>query len=96
MAIETRPFDPAEYVEGPEGVQAYLADAFETGDPAEIADALGVVARAAGMSTLAQRTGLTRQALYKALNRDGNPEFATILKVAQALGFRLTPEPIPA
>jgi probable addiction module antidote protein len=84
MAIETRPFDPAEYVEGPEGVQAYLADA------------LGVVARAAGMSTLAQRTGLTRQALYKALNRDGNPEFATILKVAAALGYRLTPEPISA
>lgn len=94
MAIETRPFDPAEYLDTPEGVEAYLEDAFAGGDPAEITDALGVVARAIGMSQLAERTGLTRPALYKALSREGNPEFATIMKVAQALGFRLSPHRI--
>jgi probable addiction module antidote protein len=54
---------------------------------------LGVVARAHGMSQLAAETGLSRQSLYKALSSDGNPEFATVLKVMQALGFRLHPEP---
>lgn len=91
MAIETRPFDPSEYLDTSEGIQAYLEDAFAGSDPAEITDALGVVARAIGMSQLAARTGLARPALYKALSREGNPEFATIVKVAQAFGFRLSP-----
>jgi len=91
MKIETRPFDPAEYLDTPEGIEAYLEDAFASGDPGEITDALGVVARAVGMTQLADRTGLSRPALYKALSRDGNPEFATIVKVASALGFKLSP-----
>jgi probable addiction module antidote protein len=91
MPIETRQFDPSEYLDTPEGIQAYLEDAFAGGEPSEITDALGVVARAIGMSQLAERTGLTRAALYKALSREGNPEFATIVKVAQALGFKLSP-----
>jgi probable addiction module antidote protein len=70
---------------------AYLDGAFADGDANEIADALGVVARARGMSQLAEETGLSRQALYKALNSDGNPEFATVLKVIRALGYRLHP-----
>jgi probable addiction module antidote protein len=94
MAIETRPFDPAEYLDTPEGIHAYLEDAFAGGDPSEITDALGVVARAVGMSSLAHRTGITRPALYKALSREGNPEFATIMKVAEALGFKLSPVPV--
>jgi probable addiction module antidote protein len=69
---------------------------FEDGSPAEIADALGVVARAHGMSALAADTGISRQALYKALSSDGNPGFAMIMKVANALGFRLTAERISA
>jgi probable addiction module antidote protein len=94
MTIETRPFDPAAYLDSPDAVLAYLDGAFADGDAGEIADALGVVARAHGMSQLAEKTGLTRQALYKALSRDGNPEFATVLKVVCALGFRLHPEPV--
>lgn len=90
MAIETRPFDPSEYLDSDEGIQAYLEDAFASGDPSEITDALGVVAKAVGMSELARRTGLTRPALYKALTREGNPEFATIVKVAEALGLKLS------
>jgi len=92
MTIETRPFDPAAYLDGPDAMLAYLEGAFADGDANEIADALGVVARARGMSQLAEETGLSRQALYKALNSDGNPEFATVLKVIRALGYRLHPE----
>jgi len=90
MPLETRPFDASEYLDSPEAIEAYLADAFESGEPAEITDALGVVARALGMTQLARDTGLTRPALYKALSREGRPEFATIVKVANALGFRLS------
>lgn len=68
--------------------------AFETEDPAIITDALGVVCRSRGMSHLAAKTGVTRQALYKALSSSGNPEFSTVLKVAHALGFRLTLAPL--
>ena len=92
MTIETRPFDPAEYLGSPEARLAYLSDAFQGGDTAEIADALGVVARAHGMTALASETGLSRQSLYRALSADGRPELATILKVTQALGMRLQPE----
>jgi probable addiction module antidote protein len=92
MALQTRPFDPAEFLDTPDAIQEYLASAFESGDFATIADAIGVVAKARGMGELARETGLTRQSLYKALSPTGNPEFATILKVTHALGFKLTPE----
>jgi len=93
LTIETRPYDPAAYLDSPEAMLAYLDGAFADGDAGEITDALGVVARARGMSRLAEETGLTRQALYKALSSEGNPEFATVLKVIRALGLRLHPEP---
>lgn len=96
MTIETRPFDPAAYLDTSEAILAYLDGAFADGDASEITDALGVVARARGMSALAEETGLTRQALYKALSSEGNPEFATVLKVIRALGLRLHPEPASA
>ena len=95
MALQTTPFDPAEYLTTPEGIEAYLRAAFETDDAAEIADALGVVSRAKGMTRLANDTGLTRPALYKALSARGRPGFATVLRVAHALGFRLRPERLP-
>ena len=90
MPLETFPFDAADYLDSPEMIEAFLEEAFESDDPAYIAHAFGVVARAKGMSQLAKETGLTRQTLYKALSAGGNPEFATVLKVANALGFRLT------
>lgn len=95
MALETMPFDAAEYLDSPEAIAAFLEDAFESEDAGFIAHAFGVVARAKGMSKLADDTGLSRQALYKALSGDGNPEFGTILKVAHALGIRLTAQRIP-
>jgi probable addiction module antidote protein len=70
MTIGTRPFDPAAYLDSPEAMLSYLDGAFADGDAGEIADALGVVARVRGMSQLAEETGLTRQALYKSLERN--------------------------
>ena len=91
MAVTTRPFDPAAYLETPEARAAYLEDAFAGGDPAEITEALGVVARVAGMTDIATETGLKREALYRALSAAGNPEFRTVLQVMRALGLQLTP-----
>ncbi len=68
---------------------AYLEAALEDGDPTLVAHVLGVIARAKGMSQLARDTGLGRESLYKALSAEGNPEFATVLKVIRALGLRL-------
>ena len=90
MAIETKVWDAAEFLTTPAEVAAYLEAAFEDGDPALITHALGVIARAEGMSEVAKQTGLTRASLYKALSADGHPEFATVLKVMQALGLKMT------
>ncbi len=95
MPLKTSRFDAAAFLDTPEAIDAFLEDAFESSDPSFITHALGVVARAKGMSQLAEETGLSRQALYKALSADGHPEFSTVLKVAGALGFRLYPERAP-
>lgn len=73
----------------------YLDACMEEGDPALITHALGVIARAKGMTQIARETGLGRESLYKALSPEGNPEFATVLKVIKALGLRLHAEPAP-
>lgn len=90
MAIETKKWDGAEFLDSSEAIAAYLEAVFEDGDPALITHALGVVARAEGMTEVAKKTGLTRASLYKALSADGHPEFATVLKVIQALGLKMT------
>jgi probable addiction module antidote protein len=92
MRTKTQSFDPAEHLPTPEAQAEYISAALETGDPAFIADSLGIVARAHGMSQLARNTGLRRESLYKALSADGNPKFSTIMKVVQALGVKLSAE----
>lgn len=94
MAQKTRQFDPAEYLTSDEAIAEYISAALETEDAAFIADALGVVARAKGMSQVARDAGLGRESLYKALRSDGNPEFSTVLRVLHALGLKLATEPI--
>lgn len=91
MTVKTSRFDPAEHLQTPEDIAAFLEAAIEEDgdDAAFIARALGVAARAKGMSDLAKETGLDRASLYKALSEEGNPTFDTILKVAKALGVRL-------
>lgn len=91
MALKITPFDPAEYLDTPGRIAAYLRVVFEDGDPALIAAALGDVARAKGMTQLAGRAGVTREALYKALSSTGDPRLSTFLGVMKALGIKLTP-----
>ncbi|MEI7783459.1 MAG: addiction module antidote protein [Betaproteobacteria bacterium] len=92
-AIQTRttPYDVAEHLRTPEEMAAYLDAWLEeaSDDAAGIAKALGDIARAKGMSQVAKDAGLSRESLYRALSADGNPSFATVLKVARALGVKL-------
>ena len=92
MSINTTKWDSAEYLKTEEDMKLYLEACIEEAgeDPSFIVHALGVVARAKNMSQLARDTGLTREGLYKALSPDGNPTFATVAKVAKALGFKLS------
>jgi probable addiction module antidote protein len=92
--LKTTRWDSAQHLKTDEDMIAYLdACLAEAGDdPAFIAHALGVIARAKGMSQLARDTGLGRESLYKALSGEGNPSFGTILKVMHALGVRLHAE----
>ena len=86
---KTIPWDAAEYLKTDDDIANYLEAAFDDGDPALIAAALGDSARAKGMSEVAKAAGLGRESLYKALSPEGNPEFATVLKVVRALGLKL-------
>ena len=92
MGIKTTRWDSAQHLETEEDIQLYLEACIDEAgdDPAFIVHALGVIARARNMSQLARDTGLTREGLYKALSPDGNPTFATVSKVAKALGLQLT------
>jgi probable addiction module antidote protein len=90
MAIETRPWDSANYLRTKEDIAHYLDAVLEDGDPELLKDALGAVARSQGMTEIAREAGLSRSSLYKALSPAGNPEFATVASVLKALGLRLS------
>ena len=83
-------YDPAEALVNDEEIAFFMADAFETGDAAYIAHALGVVARAKGMAQIAGQTGLSREQLYRSFSENGNPTLKTTLAVMKALGIELT------
>jgi probable addiction module antidote protein len=89
MNVRTTPWDAADHLESAEDMALYLEAALEVGDAALVAAALGDIARAKGMTEVARSTGLGRESLYKALSPEGNPEFATVLKVVRALGLSL-------
>ena len=89
MALKLKPFDAAKYIESGEDEAEVLNEAFATGHSGYIAAALGAVARARGMTDLAEKTGLNRQALYAALSANGNPTLDTIMKISCALGIEL-------
>jgi probable addiction module antidote protein len=88
--IKTRPFDPANYLRTEEDILYYLEAAMEGNDPKHIASALGDVARSKGMSEIARKAGVGRQALYGALSENGNPTLETLVGVLNALGLQLT------
>lgn len=87
--LTTTHWDPAEHFSSEDDMVAYLEVALADGDPALIAAVLGDIARAKGMSQVAREAGLGRESLYKALSPEGNPAFATIMKVISALGLQL-------
>lgn len=87
--IKLTKWDAAKHLRTEEDIIYFLEAACEDNDPVHIARALGVVARARGMTKIAKKAGLTRPSLYNALSSSGNPEFATIIKVISALGLRL-------
>ena len=90
--LVTTPFDAAKYIREPEDVIECLNDALESGHAPYIAAVLGDVARSQGMTKLAAKTGVNRQALYTALSENGNPTLETLLKVLGAMGIRLRVE----
>lgn len=93
MALETTRFDASEYLDNPEVIAAYISEALETNDPAFIAAAIGDVARAYGMSAIADAAGVSRGSLYRGLSREGNPELSTVVSVLRAFGLSLAAKP---
>ncbi|MBW2187511.1 MAG: putative addiction module antidote protein [Deltaproteobacteria bacterium] len=93
MTEQIYDYDPAIALEGEEGIAVFLGDALETGDTAYIAKAMGVVARAKGMTELSRETGLSREQLYRSFSEQGNPTLKTMLAVMRALGVDMTVKP---
>ena len=85
--METRKFDVAEFLETDEQIALYLDEILQEGDVGMTLSALGDIARAKNMSELSRKTGISRKGLYQALSNTGNPSFATVLKVMQALNL---------
>ena len=89
MGIKTQEWDSAAALRSDEEIAAYVDAAIEDGDPSVLAHALGVVARARGMTQIARDAGLGRESLYKSLSGEGNPSFDTVVKVIRALKLEL-------
>lgn len=90
MAEKILPYDPAESLTTPEAVEYFVNDALESGDAAYIAHAIGIAARARGMTKIAGDTGLAREALYRSFSEEGNPSLKSTIAVLKSLGFALT------
>jgi probable addiction module antidote protein len=94
--VKTEPFDAARYLTTPEAQTELLNDALASGNAAYVAQALGVIARARGMTEIAREAGVTREALYKSLSDEGDPRLTTLLGVIRALGVTLSAHIKPA
>jgi probable addiction module antidote protein len=95
VAKKLTTYDPAAALVDDEEIATFMADAFETGNAGYIAHALGIVARAKGMTQIARDTGLSREQLYRSFSEAGNPTLKTTLSVMKALGIDLTAKPHP-
>ena len=94
MSKKLTTYDPAEDLGSDEALAAFMGEAFSTHDAKYIAHALGVVARAKGMTQIAKQTGLSREQLYRSFGEDGNPTLRTTLAVMKALGLELSARPV--
>jgi len=83
-------YDPADALDNEESIAVFMEGAFETNDATYIAKALGVVARAKGMTKIARETGLSREQLYRSLSEEGNPTLKTVLAMLGAIGLQIT------
>ena len=94
MGLDIKPWDTVEILTSESRISAYLEEVFEEGDPEHMAIAIGNVARARNMSAIAKDSGLTRETIYRAFSKDGNPTLSTLSSVVKALGFQLSIKPI--
>ena len=90
MTEELIPYDAADALQSPEAIDEFMADAFESGNAGYIAHALGIVARAKGMTAIAGETGMAREALYRSFGKNGNPTLKSVLAMLKSLGLELT------
>ena len=93
MTLKTQPFEAARFLEDDEAVAVFITSILEENNPALLAAALGEVAKARGMAQVAEKSGMAREALYKALRSDSQPRFGTIARVCAALGVKLVAQP---
>jgi probable addiction module antidote protein len=94
--VETSKFDIADYLDSNEMIAEYLNTVLEEGDDTELITAIGHIAKAIGMTKIAEETGMSRPSLYKALSEGAKPQFATIMKVLKAVGGQIHINPLPA
>ena len=94
--METSKFDIADYLGSNEMIAEYLNTILEEGNDTEIVTAIGHIAKAIGMTKIAEETGMSRPSLYKALSEGSKPQFSTIMKVLKAIGGQISVNPIPA
>jgi probable addiction module antidote protein len=94
--METSKFDIADYLDSNEMIAEYLNSVLEEGDNSDVVNALGHIAKAIGMTKIAEETGLSRPSLYKALSDGAKPQFSTIMKVLRAVGGQIKVKPISA
>lgn len=94
--METSRFDIADYLDSNEMIAEYLNSVLEEGDNSEVITAIGHIAKAIGMTKIADETGMSRPSLYKALSEGAKPQFETIMKVLRAIGGQIKINPLPA
>jgi len=96
VKMETTKFDIADYLDNNEMIAAYLNEVIENGEERELIAAIGNVAKAIGMTKIAEKSGLSRPSLYKALSEGAKPQFSTIMKVLKAIGGQVSVHPLSA
>ena len=94
--METTTFDISDYLDSEEMIAEYLNSILEDGNSSDLIVAIGHVAKAIGMTKIAEKTGMSRPSLYKALSDGSKPQFATIMKVLKAIGGQINVKPISA
>jgi probable addiction module antidote protein len=94
--MEPSKFEISDYLDSNEMIAEYLNEVLENGNETDLVKAIGHVAKAIGMTKIAEKSGMSRPSLYKALSDGAKPQFATIMKVLRAIGAQITVNPLPA